>query len=228
LTRGQLDADAERLLRDLAPHVLGSIVRRFRDFAAAEDAVQEALVAAAMQWPSDGLPDHPRAWLIQVAARRLVDQQRSESARRQRESAAATPFDEVAPTIDCAEDAEDDTLILLFMCAHPALTTSSAIALTLRAVVGLTTAEIANRGRWNAAYALAEKCRHCSLRKKSEIGAVLRLFQEDWSRLRSTNPSRSTFGRSVRRRCRTSRQTLRIALVFRIRSMLTRSTTDFE
>jgi RNA polymerase sigma factor (sigma-70 family) len=146
VTRGKLDADAdaERLLCNLAPQVLGSIVRRFRDFAAAEDAVQEALVAAAMQWPGDGLPDHPRAWLIQVAARRLIDQQRSESARRQRESATAMPFDEAAPAIDCAEDAADDTLILLFMCAHPALTTSSAIALTLRAVGGLTTAEIAN------------------------------------------------------------------------------------
>lgn len=144
MTGAQLDAGAERLLRDLVPQVLGSIVRRFRDFAAAEDAVQEALVAAAMQWPRDGLPDHPRAWLIGVAARRLIDQQRSDHARRLRESAAAISFDEAAPAIDCTEAAEDDTLILLFMCAHPALTTSSAIALTLRAVGGLTTAEIAN------------------------------------------------------------------------------------
>jgi predicted RNA polymerase sigma factor len=89
VTRGQLHADAERLLLDLAPQVLGSIVRRFRDFAAAEDAVQEALLAAAMQWPRDGLPDRPRAWLIGSLRDDSSDQQRSESARRQRESAAA-------------------------------------------------------------------------------------------------------------------------------------------
>ena len=144
MTMARRDADAERMLRDLAPQVLGSIVRRFRDFAAAEDAVQEALLAAAMQWPKEGLPDHPRAWLIQVAKRRIIDQHRSESARRLRESAAAEQFEVPAHAADSAEEGEDDTLILLFMCAHPALTTSSAIALTLRAVGGLTTAEIAN------------------------------------------------------------------------------------
>ncbi len=144
MTTLRIDAGAERLLRDLAPQVLGTIVRRYRDFAAAEDAVQEALVAGATQWPREGLPEHPRAWLTQVATRRFVDQQRSESARRLRESAAAMNFDDTAPAADSAEVTEDDTLILLFMCAHPALTSSSAIALTLRAVGGLTTAEIAN------------------------------------------------------------------------------------
>ena len=144
MTTPRPDAEAERLLRDLTPQVLGTIVRRFRDFVTAEDAVQEALVAAAMQWPKEGLPEHPRAWLIQVATRRLVDQQRSDSARRQRESAVAMHFNDSAPAADSVEEAEDDTLILLFMCAHPALTSSSAIALTLRAVGGLTTAEIAN------------------------------------------------------------------------------------
>ena len=136
--------DSEHLLRDLAPQVLGVVVRRFRDFASAEDAVQEALVAAALQWPNDGLPDNPRAWLTQVALRRMTDQVRSEAARRRRET-EATPVDWVAPSVDLESDPEqDDTLILLFMCCHPALTQSSAIALTLRAVGGLTTAEIAS------------------------------------------------------------------------------------
>jgi RNA polymerase sigma factor (sigma-70 family) len=144
VTRGRLNAEGEHLLRDLAPQILGSIVRRFGDFAAAEDAVQDALFAAATQWPMDRVPDHPHAWLIRVATRRMIDQQRSDSARRQRETAAAIPFDEPAPAPDSATEGEDDSLILLFMCAHPALTSPSAIALTLRAVGGLTTAEIAN------------------------------------------------------------------------------------
>ena len=136
----------EHLLRDLAPQVLGAVVRRCGDFGAAEDAVQEALTAAAFQWPRTGVPDDPRAWLIQVAARKLTDQVRSESARRRRETKVVleTPPDEsVAPPPDEAP-AEDDALVLLFMCCHPALTRPSAIALTLRAVGGLTTAEIAS------------------------------------------------------------------------------------
>jgi RNA polymerase sigma factor (sigma-70 family) len=139
------DARAEHLLRELAPQVLGAVVRRFGDFAAAEDAVQEALIAATMQWPKEGLPDNPRGWLIQVASRRMTDHVRSEVARRRRESVAATEMDQVvpAPGLEPATD-QDDTLILIFMCCHPALTPSSAIALTLRAVGGLTTAEIAN------------------------------------------------------------------------------------
>ncbi|WP_031496458.1 DUF6596 domain-containing protein [Bryobacter aggregatus] len=133
----RLDPQTEHLLRELAPQVLGSVMRRFRDFAAAEDAVQEALVAAAFQWPRDGLPEHPRGWLIQVACRRMVDHQRSEIARRHREGIVAGQQKE-------QESEQDDTLILLFMCCHSALTPASAIALTLRAVGGLSTAELAS------------------------------------------------------------------------------------
>ena len=131
------------LLRDLAPQVLGAVIRRFRDFAAAEDAVQESLIAAALQWPRDGVPHNPRAWLIQVASRRMADHQRSEIARRRRETRwrrLRCPSRSPGP----GRGGQDDTLILLFMCCHPALTPASAIALTLRAVGGLTTAEIAH------------------------------------------------------------------------------------
>jgi RNA polymerase sigma factor (sigma-70 family) len=143
-----LDSTGESLLRELAPQVLGAVVRRFGDFAAAEDAVQEALLAAAVQWPRDGFPDNPRGWLIQVAARRMTDHIRTELARRRREAAVLMqdpPDHQIAPPPDSTPEPEqDDTLILLFMCCHPALTRPSAIALTLRAVGGLTTAEIAN------------------------------------------------------------------------------------
>ena len=140
-----LDTHGEHLLRQLAPQVLGVVARRFSDFAAAEDAVQEALIAASLQWPRDGVPDSPRAWLIQVASRRMTDYLRSEMARRRREAAAAMETDHLARATDVESDAEqDDTLILLFMCCHPALSPTSAIALTLRAVGGLTTREIAN------------------------------------------------------------------------------------
>jgi RNA polymerase sigma factor (sigma-70 family) len=139
------DPPIERLLRELTPQVLGIVARRFRDFAAAEDAVQEASLAAAMQWPRDGLPENPRAWLTQVAFRRMTDHIRSDSARRRRESEAALEMDQLAPPVDVAREPDrDDSLILLFMCCHPALTPASAIALTLRAVGGLTTAEIAH------------------------------------------------------------------------------------
>ncbi len=137
----------EHLLRELAPQVLGAVVRRYGDFGAAEDAVQEALTAAAFQWPRTGVPEDPRAWLIQVAARKLIDHVRSESARRRREtkSVLETPPEEnVVPPPDEATVEQDDTLVLLFMCCHPALTRPSAIALTLRAVGGLTTTEIAS------------------------------------------------------------------------------------
>jgi len=143
---GQLqDVPIEHLLRELTPQVLACIVRRFRDFAAAEDAVQEASLAAALQWPREGRPANPRAWLTQVASRRMADHARSESARRRRESEVA--LEEVhTPESTASENSpqHDDTLVLLFMCCHPALTTASAIALTLRAVGGLTTAEIAH------------------------------------------------------------------------------------
>ncbi len=140
-----LEVPIEHLLRELTPQVLGTVVLRFHDFAAAEDAVQEASLAAAMQWPREGLPDNPRAWLTQVAFRRMADHVRSESARRRRESEAAEGFLGAAHAVESSEitSQQDDTLILLFMCCHPALTPASAIALTLRAVGGLTTAEIA-------------------------------------------------------------------------------------
>jgi RNA polymerase sigma factor (sigma-70 family) len=138
----------DHLLRDLAPQVLGAVIRRFGDFSAAEDAVQEALLAAALQWPAQGVPDNPRGWLIQVAARRMIDHIRSELARRRRDAEVMNqdpPELQVLPAPDSGVPVEqDDTLILLFMCCHPALTRSSAIALTLRAVGGLTTAEIAH------------------------------------------------------------------------------------
>ncbi|MEU7747971.1 DUF6596 domain-containing protein [Nonomuraea sp. NPDC049158] len=127
----------EDLLRELTPQVLGTLVRRNGQFEACEDALQEAVLAATVQWPAEGLPDNPRGWLMTVASRRLIDQVRSDHARRERESATAT---EVVP-----EDVPDtdDTLVLLFLCCHPTLTAASQTALTLRAVGGLTTAEIA-------------------------------------------------------------------------------------
>jgi RNA polymerase sigma factor (sigma-70 family) len=136
----------EGLLRELTPQVLGALVRRYGHFAIAEDAVQEALLAAAVQWPEEGLPDDPRAWLITVAARRLTDLLRAEQARRRREDDAAArtlPGDWLAPAADQPLAAADDTLVLLFMCCHPSLSPTSQIALTLRAVGGLSTAEIA-------------------------------------------------------------------------------------
>lgn len=139
-----LNADSEHLLRALAPQVLGAVMRRFREFGAAEDAVQEALMAAAVQWPREGLPDNPRGWLIQVASRRMSDHLRREMTRRRREAVAVRGWEETAPPPAAGETEQDDTLILLFMCCHPALTPSSAIALTLRAVGGLTTGEIAS------------------------------------------------------------------------------------
>ena len=139
----------EGLLRELAPQVLGTLVRRYGQFDACEDAVQEALLAAALQWPAEGVPDRPRSWLLTVAGRSLVDEWRSESARRRREqTAAALEPASRAPATDTdaahqwPADA-DDTLVLLFLCCHPALSPPSQLALTLRAVGGLTTAEIA-------------------------------------------------------------------------------------
>jgi RNA polymerase sigma factor (sigma-70 family) len=139
------DSPFEHLLRELTPQVLGTVMRRYRDFAAAEDAVQEASLAAARQWPLDGVPENPRAWLTQVALRTMADFLRSESARRRRESEVALDAARAAESADEAPASdEDDTLALFFMCCHPALTPASAIALTLRAVGGLTTAEIAH------------------------------------------------------------------------------------
>jgi RNA polymerase sigma factor (sigma-70 family) len=128
----------EDLLRELTPQVLGALVRRYGQFEACEDAVQEAALAAAVQWPDDGVPDNPRGWLTTVASRRMIDQMRSDHARRERET--STTAAEVIP-----EDVPDtdDTLVLLFLCCHPTLTAASQTALTLRAVGGLSTAEIA-------------------------------------------------------------------------------------
>jgi RNA polymerase sigma factor (sigma-70 family) len=140
-----MDVSLEELLRELTPQVLGAVVRRFHDFAAAEDAVQEALIAAATQWPREGVPDNPRGWLIQVAGRRMMDYMRSEEGRRRREAEVALKTAQLAPATDIEPEAnKDDALTLFFMCCHPSLTASSAIALTLRAVGGLTTAEIAH------------------------------------------------------------------------------------
>jgi RNA polymerase sigma factor (sigma-70 family) len=127
------------LLRELAPQVLGILVRKHGRFDACEDAVQEALLAAAQQWPAAGVPDHPRSWLVTVASRRLVDEWRSESARARREEAVAT-LNQVGPG---PTEQADDTLTLLLLCCHPDLPVPAQLALTLRAVGGLTTAEIA-------------------------------------------------------------------------------------
>jgi predicted RNA polymerase sigma factor len=134
------------LLRELAPQVLGTLVRRHGQFDACEDAVQEALLAAARQWPAEGVPDRPRSWLLTVAGRSLVDGWRADSARRRREAVAALDPAGGTPAGDPASHRpgdQDDTLVLLFLCCHPALTPPSQLALTLRAVGGLTTAEIA-------------------------------------------------------------------------------------
>jgi RNA polymerase sigma factor (sigma-70 family) len=131
----------------LAPQVLGALVRRYGHFDTAEDAVQEALLAAVVQWPRDGRPDSPKGWLIRVAARRMTDLLRAEQARQRREATVAErvpPAEYLAPAADADPAGDhDDSLVLLFLCCHPSLTPVSQIALTLRAVGGLTTAEIA-------------------------------------------------------------------------------------
>lgn len=139
--------DVEHMLRDLAPQVLGTLVRRHARFDACEDAVQEALLAAATRWPAEGVPDNPRAWLVAVARRRLIDEVRSEQARRHREETAARLATSGQPSAPAPDEDQppqhDDTLTLLFLCCHPVLTPASQIALALRAVGGLTTAQIA-------------------------------------------------------------------------------------
>ena len=199
----------EHLLRDLAPQVLGAVIRRFGDFAAAEDAVQEALLAATLQWPEQGVPDNPRGWLIQVAARRMIDHIRSELARRRRDGVVVMhdpPELQVVPAPDdplhtslepgfgsagrALDGEQDDTLILLFMCCHPALTRPSAIALTLRAVGGLTTAEIANAFLVPEA-TMAQRISRAKERIKSSGGSAIsppprmRCRRRCWRRRRS-------------------------------------------
>jgi predicted RNA polymerase sigma factor len=132
-------AGVEGLLRELAPRALGAVVRRYGHFADAEDAVQEALVAAATDWPAHGLPENPLGWLVRVASRRMADRYRSDEARRRREDIAAS-WSRTAPE---PVSGRDDTLALFFMCCHPSLPAASAVGLTLRALGGLTTREIA-------------------------------------------------------------------------------------
>ena len=132
-------AGIEDLLRELAPQVLATLVRRYGDFGTCEDATQEALLAAALQWPAAGTPANPRGWLTTVASRRWIERWRQEAARRRREETAAA----LAPPDPGPGPAADDTLTLLLLCCHPSLTQASQVALTLRAVGGLTTAEIA-------------------------------------------------------------------------------------
>ncbi|MCF2532207.1 RNA polymerase sigma factor [Yinghuangia sp. KLBMP8922] len=140
----RLSASAEGLLRELAPQVLGGLVRRYGQFEGCQDAVQEAVLAAAVRWPAEGVPGNPRGWLATVAARRLVDEMRSDRARRVRESAVAAEAAAEAAGADVRVPGDcDDTLVLLFLCCHPVLSAASRTALTLRAVGGLTTAEIA-------------------------------------------------------------------------------------
>ncbi|WP_119291823.1 sigma-70 family RNA polymerase sigma factor [Streptomyces sp. YIM 130001] len=144
---GRGPSRTEALLREHAPQVLGALVRRYGHFDQAEDAVQEALLAASGQWPEQGAPDNPRGWLIKVASRRLVDQLRAEQARRRREESAAAlsvrDHDTDPAPGESRAPSEDDTLTLLFLCCDPSLTPAAQVALTLRAVGGLTTAEIA-------------------------------------------------------------------------------------
>jgi RNA polymerase sigma factor (sigma-70 family) len=143
---GRPRGDVEDLLREAAPQVLAAVVRRFGDFADSEDAVQEAMIDAARQWPTQGTPESPTGWLIAVASRRMTDRIRADSARRAREERLAASLADAGPTAEA-----DDTLALIFMCCRPELTPASAIALTLRAVGGLSTAQI------GAAFLVPEK-----------------------------------------------------------------------
>ncbi|RFC72369.1 sigma-70 family RNA polymerase sigma factor [Streptomyces sp. AcE210] len=172
-------AATEDLLRRHAPQVLGALVRRYGHFDAAEDAVQEALLAAAGQWPDAGVPDNPRGWLIKVASRRLVDTLRSDDARRRREEAdaALTPRDAFTapPPGESRAPCEDDTLTLLYLCCHPELTPAAQVALTLRAVGGLTTAEIA-RAHLVPEPTMAQRIS----RAKQRVRGVRFRLPEDW------------------------------------------------
>ncbi|MFE2987163.1 RNA polymerase sigma factor [Streptomyces sp. NPDC059262] len=174
-----LTASTEDLLRRHAPQVLGALVRRYGHFDAAEDAVQEALLAAARQWPEAGVPDNPRGWLIKVASRRLVDTLRSDDARRRREEAdaALTPRDAFTapPPGESRAPSEDDTLALLHLCCHPDLTPAAQVALTLRAVGGLTTAEIA-RAHLVPEPTMAQRIS----RAKQRVRGVRFRLPEDW------------------------------------------------
>lgn len=134
--------EGEDVWREHTADVLAALVRRSGDFGACEDAVQEALLAASQQWPVDGTPDDPRAWLVRVASRRLIDSHRSTTSRERREETESSSS--AAPLLDApAVPAEDDTLRMCMLCAHPDLSDASRVALTLRAVAGLTAAQVA-------------------------------------------------------------------------------------
>jgi RNA polymerase sigma factor (sigma-70 family) len=163
----------EDLLRELAPQVLVALVHRFGDFDMCEDAVQEALLSAATQWPGEGTPDSPKSWLITVASRRRIELWRRDHARRLREESVVA----LAPPAPDPAPAEDDTLHLLMLCCHPALTTPSRIALTLRAVGGLTTAEIA-RAFLVPESTIGQRISRAKQRIKAE-GAQFRMPAED-------------------------------------------------
>jgi RNA polymerase sigma factor (sigma-70 family) len=181
-----LDFEAQQLLRTLTPQVLGILTRRYRDFAGCEDAVQEALIAAAAQWPREGRPDNPRGWLLRVATRRLTDQIRADTARRLREQLVISlvPADEqIALAADAGANERDDTLALYFMCCHPALTSRSQVALTLRAVAGLTTAEIARAFFVPEATMAQRLTRAKATIRQSGIGFAERLPEDAKSRL---------------------------------------------
>ena len=212
----------EHLLRELAPQVLGAVVRRHGDFGAAEDAVQEALTAAAFQWPRTGVPENPRAWLIQVAARRLTDHVRSESARRRREVKIVLetpPEESVVPPPDEAPVEQDDTLVLLFLCCHPALTRASAIALTLRAVGGLTTPEIARAFLVPEATMAQRISRAKQTIKSSGVGFVMPPPEEQSGRLGAVlhvlylifNEGYATSAGEAHQRVDLSREAIRLA-----------------
>jgi RNA polymerase sigma factor (sigma-70 family) len=170
----------EVLLRELAPRVLGALMRRFGNFADAEDAVQEAMLAAVVSWPDQGVPERPDAWLIRVAARKLTDHLRSElaSIRREVQDAVRTPADELLePAADGGiRHDQDDSLVLMMLCCHPALRPASQIALTLRAVGGLTTAEIAHAFLVPES-TMAQRIRRAKSRLK-QCGAEFRLPTE--------------------------------------------------
>jgi RNA polymerase sigma factor (sigma-70 family) len=173
----------EDLLRKEAPQVLGALCRRYGHFDECEDAVQEALLAAATQWPDQGIPTSPRGWLITVAARLLTDQLRSDGARRRREATAAataTLEEFVAPGADAAPKEQDDTLTLLLLCCHPALTAASQLALTLRAVAGLSTAQIA-RAFLVPEATMAQRISRAKQRIKAAGGAFGPPPQAEWT-----------------------------------------------
>lgn len=182
------DGAIHDLLRQLAPKVLATLIRRHGSFSECEDAVQEALLAAAVQWPEDDIPGNPQGWLITVASRRLADQFRSELARRHREETVAAlvpPEDlrEPSPDTGWPQD-QDDTLILLFLCCHPALSPVSQAALTLRAVGGLSTAEIA-RAFLTSEPAMTRRISRAKQRiKASGIGFELPAKEDQRGRLR--------------------------------------------